>query len=103
MSGEAGKVSPKQAHLLLNRRSPSSGNVISRNGGAMPGHARQPLDGLHSRRGNVLADPQRAPVRAVAIARRRHLAASGPMPPALACRFTVSELAVLKIVGDEVR
>ena len=27
--------------------------------------------------------PQRAPVRAVAIARRRHLAASGPMPPAL--------------------
>src|SRR4051812_1363252 len=47
--------------------------------------------------------PQRAPQRAVAIARRRHLAASGPMPPSLACRFTVSELAVLRIVGDEVR
>jgi hypothetical protein len=46
--------------------------------------------------------PQRAPVRAVAIARRRHLAASGPMPPALAAKFTVSELAVLRIVGDEV-
>jgi hypothetical protein len=46
---------------------------------------------------------QRAPVRAVAIARRRHLAASGPMPPALAAKFTVSELAVLRIVGDEVR
>src|SRR3954454_518253 len=46
---------------------------------------------------------QRAPKRPVAIARRRHLAASGPMPPALACRFTVSELAVLRIVGDEVR
>ena len=46
--------------------------------------------------------PQRAPVRAVAIARRRHLAASGPMPPALASKFTVSELAVLRIVGDEV-
>ena len=46
---------------------------------------------------------QRAPVRAVAIARRRHLAASGPMPPALASKFTVSELAVLRIVGDEVR
>src|SRR5215213_7122692 len=44
-----------------------------------------------------------APKRPVAIARRRHLAASGPMPPALACRFTVSELAVLRIVGDEVR
>jgi hypothetical protein len=46
--------------------------------------------------------PQRAPARPVAIARRRHLAASGPMPPALACKFTVSELAVLRIVGDEV-
>src|SRR4051795_2687099 len=46
---------------------------------------------------------QRAPQRPVAIARRRHLAASGPMPPALACKFTVGELAVLRIVGDEVR
>jgi hypothetical protein len=46
---------------------------------------------------------QRASQRPVAIARRRHLAASGPMPPALACRFTVSELAVLRIIGDEVR
>src|ERR671917_825936 len=44
---------------------------------------------------------QRAPKRPVAIARRRHLAASGPMPPALACKFTVGELAVLRIVGDE--
>ena len=47
--------------------------------------------------------PQRAPIRPVAIARRRHLAASGPMPPMLACKFTVAELAVLRIVGDEVR
>src|SRR4051794_35791467 len=47
--------------------------------------------------------PQRAPQRPVAIARRRHLAASGPMPPAVACKFTVSELAVLRIIGDEVR
>jgi hypothetical protein len=45
---------------------------------------------------------QRSPVRAVAIARRRRLAASGPMPPALAAKFTVSELAVLRILGDEV-
>src|SRR3954471_11609800 len=50
-----------------------------------------------------LRRPQRAPVRAVAIARRRHLAASGPMPPALACKFTTGELAVLRIVGGEVR
>src|SRR4051794_22206540 len=33
--------------------------------------------------------PQRPPVRAVAIGRRRRLAASGPLPPALAARFTV--------------
>src|SRR3954447_2209160 len=46
---------------------------------------------------------QKAPQRPVAIARRRHLAASGPMPLALACKFTVSELAVLRIIGDEVR
>src|SRR3954467_15463292 len=46
---------------------------------------------------------QRTPRRPVAIARRRHLAASGPMPPALACKFTVGELAVLRIVGDEGR
>src|SRR4030095_8562107 len=45
---------------------------------------------------------QRAPKRPVAIARRGHLAASGPMPPALACKFTVSELAVLRIGGAEV-
>src|SRR3954469_18720148 len=46
---------------------------------------------------------QRAPKRPVAVARRRHLAASSPMPPSLACKFTVSELAVLRIIGDEVR
>ena len=47
--------------------------------------------------------PQRPPERSVAIERRRRLAASGPMPPALASRFTTSEAAVLRIVGDECR
>ncbi|MBQ0820720.1 hypothetical protein KBI52_10935 [Microvirga sp. HBU67558] len=46
---------------------------------------------------------QRPPVRSVAITRRRHLAASGPLPPSLACKFTVGELAALRIVSDEVR
>jgi hypothetical protein len=46
---------------------------------------------------------QRAPIRSVAIARRRHLAASGPLPPSIACKFTVGELAALRIVTDEVR
>ncbi|MGH1592392.1 hypothetical protein ACRBEV_33275 (plasmid) [Methylobacterium phyllosphaerae] len=44
---------------------------------------------------------QRAPERSVAIERRRRLACSGPMPPALASRFTTGQLAVLRIVGDE--
>jgi hypothetical protein len=35
--------------------------------------------------------------------RRRLLAASGPMPPTLACRFTTGELAALRIVADAVR
>lgn len=44
---------------------------------------------------------QRPPERSVAIERRRRLAASGPMPSALAARFTTGELAVLRIVADE--
>jgi hypothetical protein len=46
---------------------------------------------------------QLSPDRARSIERRRTLAASGPMPPHLACRFTVGELAVLRIVADAVR
>lgn len=46
---------------------------------------------------------QRSPDRAASIQRRRALAASGPMPPSLACRFTTGELAVLRIVADAVR
>ena len=47
--------------------------------------------------------PQRPPIRSAAIERRRRLAASGPMPPALAARFTTAELAALKIISDDVR
>ena len=46
---------------------------------------------------------QRSPDRARSIERRRTLAASGPMPSHLACRFTTGELAVLRIVADAVR
>lgn len=38
-----------------------------------------------------------------AVLRRRRLAASGVMPPSMACQFRPSELAVLRIVADEVR
>ncbi|MCI9882924.1 MULTISPECIES: hypothetical protein [Methylobacterium] len=43
---------------------------------------------------------QRSPDRARSLERRRTLAASGPLPPKLACRFTTGELAVLKVVAD---
>jgi hypothetical protein len=46
---------------------------------------------------------QRSPDRDRSLRRRRRLAASGPMPPTLAARFTTGELAVLRIVADEVR
>lgn len=45
--------------------------------------------------------PQRSPDRQRSIERRRRLAMSGPMPPNLACQFTVGELAVLRIVANE--
>ena len=43
------------------------------------------------------ADRQRS------LLRRRRLAASGPMPPQLACHFTTGQLAALRIVSDEIR
>src|SRR3954466_13871089 len=75
---------------------------------------------LHERRGSIRAGivpvgvpagrvslfpPRRHPVSPDRIAsrdRRRLLACSGPMPPALAARFTTGPLAVLRIVADEV-
>lgn len=41
--------------------------------------------------------------RRASIKRRRLLAASGPMPPTLSCQFTTGELAVLRLVADDVR
>src|SRR3978361_1665372 len=75
---------------------------------------------LHERRGSIRAGivpvgvpagrvslfpPRRRPVSPDRIAsrdRRRLLACSGPMPPTLARRFPPGELAVLRIVADEV-
>jgi hypothetical protein len=45
----------------------------------------------------------RSPDRRASIERRRTLAASGPMPPQLASRFTTGELAALRIVADAAR
>ena len=52
-----------------------------------------------------LFPPRRSPVspdKAASRSRRRLLACSGPMPPALAARFTTGQLAVLRIVADEI-
>ncbi len=46
---------------------------------------------------------QVSPSRRRSIERRRRLAASGAMPPAMAGRFTMGEQAVLRIVADAVR
>ena len=46
---------------------------------------------------------QVSPDRRISLARRKRLAASGPVPPSLAAHFTTSELAVLRIIGDEWR
>lgn len=45
--------------------------------------------------------PCASPDRSASRERRRRLACSGPMPPQLAARFTTGQLAVLKVVGDE--
>lgn len=46
--------------------------------------------------------PQRSPDVRQSLERRRTLAATAPLPPKLACKFTTAELAVLKIVADAV-
>jgi hypothetical protein len=72
-------------------------------------HARRALERVGAGPGRQNAPraaarrPQRPPERQASIERRRRLSASGPMPPAMAARFTTAELAVLRIVGDECR
>lgn len=47
--------------------------------------------------------PPRSPDRQRSLERRRRIAASGALPPALACRFTVGELAALSVVAREIQ
>src|SRR3954471_20238703 len=103
-------VAPRAAQVLMVMRASVPSRLIlasaPRNGavrGSQPETTARKSGRRLTRRCPVALQPslfplrrlQRAPQRPVAIARRRHLAASGPMPPALACKFTVSELAVL--------
>lgn len=68
---------------------------LSRCPGAAPAHQRVAV--------RAPRRPQRSPDRQRSIERRRLLAASGPMPPALAAKFSTGELAALKIVASEVQ
>ena len=63
-------------------------------------HARRAVTAPLQRSRGRLLDPARRKAGAL---RRRQLAASGPMPPAMAANFTTAELAVMRIVLDEIR
>jgi hypothetical protein len=47
--------------------------------------------------------PQRSPDKQKSYERRHRLAFSGPLPPHFAARFTVGQMACLRVVGDEHR
>jgi hypothetical protein len=91
----AGAIDDTQAQLLAEL-------IEARRGPARAAH--KPV-GIPLGRASIFPPKrvQRSPDRARSIERRRTLAASGPMPPQLACRFTVGELAVLRIIADAVR
>lgn len=46
---------------------------------------------------------QVSPDRRASLMRRRRMASSGPLPPALAAHFTVGQLAVMRVISDETR
>lgn len=84
------------AELLQERRRLSSERVLVRRyaGGFAPASS----SFLRARGSDC-----RSPDRRRSIERRRRNAMSGPMPPGLAARFTVGQLAVMRIIADEVR
>ncbi|TCO07524.1 hypothetical protein [Camelimonas lactis] len=47
--------------------------------------------------------PQKSPDRRASLMRRRRMASSGPLPPQLAAHFTTGQLAVMRVVSDEMR
>src|SRR3954451_11702160 len=67
------------------------------------GATEKPASGLQRGRATFPARKlQRPPVRSVAVERRRHLAASGRLPPRIADKFTLGEQAALAVVAGEV-
>ena len=93
----AGALSDQEAQALAER-------LHGRRNAIRDGIRPLPVPGVLSHRVSLFP-ARRAPVSPDRIAsrdRRRLLAASGPMPPALAARFTTGQIAVLRILADEV-
>lgn len=98
----AGYVHDDDAQSLaerLQRRRGESG--VARGMSFWPASSQTPGRVQSAPRAFLRKPESRSPDRRRSIERRRRLAASGPMPPVLACQYTVGELAVLRIVGDE--
>lgn len=94
-------------HLATNALDPGEAEALSMLLDGRRKALRGPQAVSSQRRGRPSIFPskrrQRSPDRAKSLMRRRTLAASGPLPPMLAARHTTGELAVLKIVADEVQ
>ena len=107
----AGAVADDQAHALSEavraRKEAVRGDDrglphLAASGAVLAGKERAG-EGMYPR--DSIFPPKRrpkSPDRQRSIARRRRLAASGPLPPQIAAQFTTGQLAVLRIVADEV-
>jgi hypothetical protein len=99
----AGVISDDQAHaasLVIEERRRATTGGSSHIGGD---RNNAPVTSVRGRSAFPRHQTQRSPDRQRSIERRRRLAASGPLPPQLATHFTTSWLAVLHIVGAEVK
>jgi hypothetical protein len=96
----AGRLTDEQAENLAGRIEDRRREIRPQDRTAVrvPDLPRTPKSFFPQKRGNPTS-----PDRAASKARRRRLASSGPMPPALACMYTTGQLAVLRVVADEFR
>jgi hypothetical protein len=92
----AGHIADQDAQTLAERLHSRRGDPGVAQGALFP------AKGQNAPAGFIRRPESKSPDRRRSIERRRRLAASGPMPPTLACQYTVGELAVLRIVGDEI-
>jgi len=98
----AGHIGDDDAQSLAERLHARRGDSGVAQGALFPlASGVTPARGQNAPRAFLRAPEPKSPDRRRSIERRRRLAASGPMPPTLAAQYTVGELAVLRIVGDD--